>query len=63
MLPERCKYREAHFISTALSREAWAKLGEWAILAGKGRLLLSGSIVLASLKAAVNIAQIEDILS
>ena len=27
---------------------------EWAILAGKGRLLLSGSVVLASLKAAVN---------
>ena len=26
---------------------------EWAILAGKGRLLLSGSIVLASLKAPV----------
>ena len=28
-------------------------LREWAILAGKGRLLLSGSVVLASLKAAV----------
>ena len=26
---------------------------EWAILAGKGRLLLSGSVVLASLKATV----------
>ena len=38
---------------TAVSSEAWAKLREWAILAGKGRLLLSGSVVLASLKAAV----------
>ena len=36
-----------------VSSEAWAKLREWAILASKGRLLLSGSIVLASLKAAV----------
>ena len=27
---------------------------EWAVLAGKGRLLLSGSVVLASLKAPVN---------
>ena len=40
--------------STAVSSEAWAKLREWAILAGKGRLLLSGSVVLASLKAAVD---------
>ena len=39
--------------TTAVSSEAWAKLREWAILAGKGRLLLSGSVVLASLKAAV----------
>ena len=39
--------------NTAVSSEAWAKLREWAILAGKGRLLLSGSVVLASLKAAV----------
>ena len=38
---------------TAVSSEAWAKLREWAILASKGRLLLSGSVVLASLKAAV----------
>ena len=29
--------------TTAVSSEAWAKLHEWAILAGKGRLLLSGS--------------------
>ena len=41
------------FHSTAVSSEAWAKLREWAILAGKGRLLPSGSVVLASLKAAV----------
>ena len=39
--------------NTAVLSEAWAKLREWAILAGKGRLLLSGSVVLASLKAAV----------
>ena len=37
----------------SVSSEAWAKLREWAFLAGKVRLLLSGSIVLASLKAAV----------
>ena len=42
---------------TAVSSEAWAKLREWAILAGKGRLLLSGSVVLASLKAAVQETQ------
>ena len=41
------------FSLTAVSSEAWAKLREWAILAGKGRLLLSGSVVLASLKATV----------
>ena len=40
---------------TAVSSEAWAKLREWAILAGKGRLLLSGSVVLASLKASVHV--------
>ena len=40
---------------TAVSSEAWAKLREWAILAGKGWLLLSGSVVLFSLKAAVRI--------
>ena len=40
---------------TAVSSEARAKLREWAVLAGKGRLLLSGSVVLASLKAAVNV--------
>ena len=41
---------------TAVLSEAWAKLREWAILAGKGWLLLSGSVVLASLKASVLIA-------
>ena len=41
-------------LCTTVSSEAWAKLREWAVLAGKGRLLLSGSVVLASLKAPVN---------
>ena len=36
-----------------VSSEAWAKLRDWASVAGKGRLLLSGSAVLASLKASV----------
>ena len=40
-------------IATAVSSEARAKLREWAVLAGKGRLLLSGSIVLVLLKAPV----------
>ena len=39
--------------STAVSSEAWAKLRDWANLAGRGRLLLSGSIAHASLKTAV----------
>ena len=44
----------AHFYTTtAVSSEAWVKLREWAILANKNQLLLSGSVVLASLKAAV----------
>ena len=51
-------YLEVRLLSgalhTAVSSEAWAKLCEWAILAGKGQLLLSGSVVHASLKAAVN---------
>ena len=54
---EKMRLRNANAISdlasTAVSSEAWAKLREWATLAGKGRLLLSGSIVLASLKAPV----------
>ena len=41
-------------VCTAVLSEAWAKLREWAVLASQGRLLLSGSVVLASLKAAVH---------
>ena len=43
----------ARLAYTAVSSEAWAKLRDWASVAGRGRLLLSGSVVLASLKAAV----------
>ena len=38
--------------STAVLSEAWAKLRDWASVAGRGRLLLSGSIAHASLKTA-----------
>ena len=38
---------------TSVSSEAWAKLRDWASLAGRGRLLLSGSVAHASLKTAV----------
>ena len=38
---------------TAVSSEAWAKLRDWASVAGMGRLLLSGSVAHASLKTAV----------
>ena len=38
---------------TAVSSEAWAKLRDWASVAGRGRLLLSGSIAHASLETAV----------
>ena len=41
------------FKSTAVSSEAWAKLRDWASVAGRGWLLLSGSIAHASLKTAV----------
>ena len=40
-------------ICTAVLSEAWAKLCDWASAAGRGRLLLSGSIAHASLKIAV----------
>ena len=40
---------------TAVSSEAWAKLRVWASVAGRGRLLLSGSVAHASLKTAVYI--------
>ena len=38
---------------TAVSSEAWAKLRDWASVAGRGRLLLSGSVAHASLETAV----------
>ena len=47
---ELAKYK---FLSTAVSSEAWAKLRDWASVAGRGLLLLSGSIAHASLKSAV----------
>ena len=40
-------------VSTVVSSEAWAKLRDWARVAGRGRLLLSGSFAHASLKTAV----------
>ena len=40
-------------VYTAVSSEAWAKLRDWASVAGRGRLLLSGSGAHASLKTAV----------
>ena len=39
--------------ATAVSSEAWAKLRDWASVAGRGQLLLSGSVAHASLKTAV----------
>ena len=41
--------------STAVSSEAWAKLRVWASVAGRGRLLLSGSVAHAPLETAVGI--------
>ena len=40
-------------LNTAVSSEAWAKLRDWASVAGRGRLLLSGSVAHASLETAV----------
>ena len=40
---------------TAVSSEAWAKLRDWASVAVRGRLLLSGSVAHASLKTAVQV--------
>ena len=40
--------------SIAVSSEAWAKLRDWASVADRGRLLLSGSVAHASLKTAVD---------
>ena len=42
-------------MATTVSSEAWAKLRDWASVAGRGRLLLSGSIAHASLETAVNV--------
>ena len=39
---------------TAVLSEAWAKLRDWASVAGRGRLLLSGSVAHASLETAVD---------
>ena len=41
-------------VCTAVSSEAWAKLRDWASVAGTGRLLLSGSVAHDSLKTAVD---------
>ena len=38
---------------TAVLSEAWAKLRDWASVAGRGRLILSGSVAQASLETAV----------
>ena len=40
-------------LDTAVLSEAWAELRDWASVASRGRLLLSGSIAHASLKTAV----------
>ena len=40
-------------VHTAGSSEAWAKLHDWASVASRGRLLLSGSVAHASLKTTV----------
>ena len=40
---------------TAVSSEAWAKLRDWASVAGRGWLLLSGSVAHASLETAVEV--------
>ena len=46
-------------ISTAVLSEARTKLCDRAVLAGKGQLLLSASVVLASLKAAASSIRIQ----
>ena len=40
-------------MNTAVSSEAWAKLCDWASVATRGWLLLSGSVAHASLETAV----------
>ena len=54
-----CGTRLFHFLrifSTAVSSEAWAKLRDLASVAARGWLLLSGSVVHASLETAVGVA-------
>ena len=51
--PSLVKSISTDFKGTAVSSEAWAKLCDWASVAGRGRLLLSGSVAHASLKTAV----------
>ena len=41
------------YLTSAVSSEAWAKLRDWASVAARGRLLLSGSVAHASLETAV----------
>ena len=43
-------------LHTAVLSEAWAKLRDWASVAGRGRLLLSGSVAHASMKTAVTVS-------
>ena len=48
---------------TAVSSEAWAKLRDWANVAGRGRLLLSGSVAHVSLETAVESIDIINLLN
>ena len=50
---DRLLHRRLRGFYTAVLSEAWAKLRDWASVAGRGRLLLSGSVAHASLKTAV----------
>ena len=50
----KCASKTSFNYTTAVSSEAWAKLRDRASMAGKGRLLLSGSVAHASLKTAVH---------
>ena len=51
------------YLCTAVSSEAWAKLRDWASVAGRGRLLLSGSVAQASLKTAVQMIILSTLLT
>ena len=42
-------------MDTAVSSKEWAKLRVWASVAGRGRLIPSGSVAHASLKTAVRV--------